>query len=1569
MDFKIPENKKKATICLNMIVKNESHIIENTLEKLCNKITFDYWVICDTGSTDNTVQIITDFFEKKGVKGEMFHDEWKNFAHNRTLALDRAYNKTDLLLVFDADDELVGDFVTPTEVLYDEYHLKFGSSFGTSYTRVLLINNHKRFHFLSVIHEFISSRDGPSSSTVVDGNYFVVSGRSGSRNQDPDKYLKDALVLEKAYDEAVKSNDHLFHRYAFYCANSFKDCGKFEEAIKWYKTTLSHEHQWQQEKYVSCLYINDCLNKLDRREEGFFYLVKAFQYDNERVECLYPLLQHYCCENVPRIAYNYYLIVKDFFENTYLNSNDSINDVKKLFVIQDKFTFFVPYYMILIADKVQDFQCVVKMFEIVFKKKQLILDEWYIKNLLYNLQFFLQHVNSNELTKFVSLANDYLKFLSEIGINIQNFDFLLKDEYRKFDINVEKYFIKEIENKPNNFSKEECFNSKNILIYTGFSDFDWNESYMINNALGGSEKAVAYLSKCFPKDYKIFISGAVANETIDNIHYINLRELTKVINETPFHTLIVSRYISFYEMFQNCSFYQSFIWAHDILLLPYGCNLNENQILKKWDKYINGCICLTEWHRNLFMEKYPSLNNKITLINNGLDLDSFKANTNNKIKNKFIYTSRPDRGLNNLLKLWPQILEKIPDAILTISSYGEFPTTPEDKLLKNIIDNTDSIIHLGKLSVSKLYEEMASSEFWLYPTHWPETSCITALEMLMSEVICLYYPIAGLTHTMDKYGIIVKPGSEIETIVSLTESQKEELRENGREYAKKCSWQNRFNIWSNILFDNTNKSININILENNQNNQNNQNNEKNMMYTSTCMIEVMEDYKIGIKEKYNIETSNNFNYIIDSNPNNILIIGNIEQYEYDIIKQKLPSCKIGLLNLEPLNLENRISQIKCMYSLYNIKVYDYSLSNIEILMENGITNIEYLPYFNTDSETKYLTNLYNNTEKIYDFGILTGCGAPNNSIMELGPKRKKLVEYLTTLGFKVNIIKAWGEKRDKELAKCNIILNIHGQLHKNNCWFDSNIFEHLRCDRLLNSGFKILSETSFSLDKEFVNKYPNLKIINYLDFFNLETYSKYFGLNPNINNIENLKIKKNYCFIQSCNLENVGTYRLEYLIKRIEESKTIDIFEKIYIVNIGIPIETTYGSKYEIINYSTDSSLYEAPAINKIQNFSLQNPNCNILYIHTKGIRYNINDQKENDWINLMLYFLLDKHSDCIQKLNENYDVVGCNYCCKIYHYIPPHFSGNFWWANTNYLKSLNKIDESLKERNSSEFWLFRNSPIFYTLHNSNVDHYNSTYPKELYQTSNIINLPIKTDLGFIMLRNIISKDSNKYWIECYKSIRQFYPEHKIVILDISSEKQYISENNLTNTIIVNSTYNSSYNIVPYLFYLENNYFSQAVIIKDTMIFTKYINFDTENRFLWEFDHNWDDDKSEIELILKLDNFQPLLELYLNKSSWKGCFQSMSVISHNFLQNIHSKYNLYKISSLITDEHLNSCFERIFAVIFSHENGGYKKTICGDFHWTTIFSTTYDNYLINKYNNVYWLSPIVNLFFHEFIQY
>lgn len=796
--MKLVISEKQPSVCLNMIVKNESHIIEQTLEKLCSKIEFDYWVICDTGSTDNTPEIITKFFSKKNIKGELFYDKWVHFAHNRTLALQRAFKKTDLLLVFDADDEIVGEITMPSKVLFDEYHLKFGSSAGTSYTRVLLINNHKKFEYLSVIHEFISCKEPPSAHTVIEGKYYVVSGRGGSRNLDPNKYLKDALILEQAHREALQQNDQLFHRYAYYCANSYRDCGKFEDAIKWYKITLGQEKQWNQEKYTSCLSIYECYRSLNQEETGFYYLIESFTHDSERVECLYPLLVHYCCKNMHKIAYNYYLNVKDFFENHFVKANMS----HKLFINYDKYNFFLPYYMILIADKVQDFACVVKMYEIIFIKKQNMFQDWYIRNLLYNLQFFIQHVLEKNKNNFVSLANEYMHFLSINGVQLGNYEFLNKDVYRDAGLKVEQYIIKEIDNKPQAFPKESCKQSKNILIYTGFSEVEWNYTYTLTHALGGSEKAVSYVSQYFPKDYNIFISGQVKDETVENIRFIHLDKLTELINGTPFHSVIVSRYVAFYEMFPNCSFYQSYIWAHDTMVLPYGCQLKENQIIQKWNNYINGCICLTEWHKNVFLEKYPQLKNKITLINNGIEPTYFKniKNNYNKIKNKFIYSSRPERGLDILLNLWPQILEKLPNATLGIATYGNFPSNPQENELKSIMDSfSNSITFLGKLDANKLYEEMNSSEYWLYPTHWPETSCITALEMLMSEVICVYYPVAGLPYTVDKYGIQVSKGNEIETIVNLTEGDKISLKENGRLYAESCSWENRAKLWIETL--------------------------------------------------------------------------------------------------------------------------------------------------------------------------------------------------------------------------------------------------------------------------------------------------------------------------------------------------------------------------------------------------------------------------------------------------------------------------------------------------------------------------------------------------------------------------------------------------------------------------------------------------------------------------------------------------------------------------------------------------------------------------------------------------
>ena len=93
----------KSSICLNMIVKNEKHIIKQTLDNICSYIDFSYWVISDTGSTDGTQEFIKEYFKEKNIPGELFEDEWRDFAYNRNLAIEHGFNKSDYLFFFDAD--------------------------------------------------------------------------------------------------------------------------------------------------------------------------------------------------------------------------------------------------------------------------------------------------------------------------------------------------------------------------------------------------------------------------------------------------------------------------------------------------------------------------------------------------------------------------------------------------------------------------------------------------------------------------------------------------------------------------------------------------------------------------------------------------------------------------------------------------------------------------------------------------------------------------------------------------------------------------------------------------------------------------------------------------------------------------------------------------------------------------------------------------------------------------------------------------------------------------------------------------------------------------------------------------------------------------------------------------------------------------------------------------------------------------------------------------------------------------------------------------------------------------
>src|SRR5512144_2920197 len=72
-------------VCLSMIVRNESHIIERCLDAA--RPAIDAVAICDTGSTDTTIETTERWLARSGMPGRVLRHAFVDFAHNRTLAL------------------------------------------------------------------------------------------------------------------------------------------------------------------------------------------------------------------------------------------------------------------------------------------------------------------------------------------------------------------------------------------------------------------------------------------------------------------------------------------------------------------------------------------------------------------------------------------------------------------------------------------------------------------------------------------------------------------------------------------------------------------------------------------------------------------------------------------------------------------------------------------------------------------------------------------------------------------------------------------------------------------------------------------------------------------------------------------------------------------------------------------------------------------------------------------------------------------------------------------------------------------------------------------------------------------------------------------------------------------------------------------------------------------------------------------------------------------------------------------------------------------------------------------
>ncbi len=271
-------SRSAPTFCLTMIVRDEAHVVGETITAMLPYIS--EFVAVDTGSTDGTPLLVREIFDRHQVPGFVFERPWRDFGHNRSEALQlaRIHATADYLWMMDADDVVVGQ--PDLGALHcDGYRVRFGPD--PEYWRPQIFKRRLPWRFVGVLHEYAVCDLAGATLGEVQGDYYVCSRRLSSRNSAADKYAGDARTLVTAL-QADPSNA----RNVFYLAQSYFDAGDIERALEYYGQRAAMGG-WEQEVFYARFRQAQCLERLRRPlDEVLAAYVQCFHEHPGRAEPL-----------------------------------------------------------------------------------------------------------------------------------------------------------------------------------------------------------------------------------------------------------------------------------------------------------------------------------------------------------------------------------------------------------------------------------------------------------------------------------------------------------------------------------------------------------------------------------------------------------------------------------------------------------------------------------------------------------------------------------------------------------------------------------------------------------------------------------------------------------------------------------------------------------------------------------------------------------------------------------------------------------------------------------------------------------------------------------------------------------------------------------------------------------------------------------------------------------------------------------------------------------------------------------------------------------------------------------
>ena len=266
---------------------------------------FDRWTVLDTGSTDNTVEIVKDVFKNK--RGNLYEEPFINFRESRNRALELAGTECEFNIMLDDTYVLNGplreflEFVRGDDVA-DSFSLVI-EDIDTKYTSNRITKSSRNLKYIHVIHEIIQTENNFNVSVPYANGYIRDINSEYTRQRTMVRKQNDIELLEKVYEEDPEDP-----RPLYYLGDSYLGLKDWENSIKYFKQRVAHPNAGFKSEVQDALYYIAVISDFylsTKWEKCHQLYLNCYNYDQTRAESLYFVAKHYLDEGNVSLGFIY----------------------------------------------------------------------------------------------------------------------------------------------------------------------------------------------------------------------------------------------------------------------------------------------------------------------------------------------------------------------------------------------------------------------------------------------------------------------------------------------------------------------------------------------------------------------------------------------------------------------------------------------------------------------------------------------------------------------------------------------------------------------------------------------------------------------------------------------------------------------------------------------------------------------------------------------------------------------------------------------------------------------------------------------------------------------------------------------------------------------------------------------------------------------------------------------------------------------------------------------------------------------------------------------------------------